>query len=259
MNIQSPQLKRFGFKTDAGEGARARLGVLVLESDQTLEPEFARLLDLPGVATYHARLANAMTVTPETLAQMAEELPKAAGLLPTYLGVDAIGYGCTSGATVIGEARVEEIVQAIHPGVKVTNPITAAKAALGALGVQRIGLLTPYTPDVTGAMQANFQAAGFEVSVVGSFYEESDAVVGKISQDSITSAAVELGQREDVDGVFISCTSLRASPIIEGIEATLGKPVTASNHALAWHLMRIAGVMDQVPGAGRLFQLGLSA
>ena len=38
----------------------------------------------------------------------------------------------------------------------------------------------------------------------------------------------------------------------------LGKPVTASNHALAWHMLRLSGIDDALPGRGRLFQTGLS-
>jgi maleate isomerase len=38
----------------------------------------------------------------------------------------------------------------------------------------------------------------------------------------------------------------------------LGKPVTASNHALAWHLLRLAGIRDEVAGLGRLFHTQLS-
>ena len=37
------------------------------------------------------------------------------------------------------------------------------------------------------------------------------------------------------------------------IEATLGKPVTSSNHAMAWHVLRLAGIGDPLPRWGRLF------
>ena len=43
--------------------------------------------------------------------------------------------------------------------------------------------------------------------------------------------------------------------VVEGIramEAKLGKPVTASNHAMAWHALRLAGYRDAVPGFGGL-------
>lgn len=259
MTQKAARIKRFDFTTDAGAGNRARIGLLVLESDQTMEWEFRALTDLPGVSVYHSRLANDVIVTPETLGRMEAELPIAANLLPGYMGLNAIGYGCTSASTIIGEERVAEIFEEAHPGVPSTNPLSAAKAALNALDVKRLGLLTPYSPEVTEAMQANFNAAGINVTVVGSFYEQSDLVVGKIDPQSILQAAISVGQPPDVDGVFISCTSLRAASIIEQAEQTLGKPVTASNHALAWHLLRLAGINDTVDNAGRLFRAPLRA
>ena len=72
--------------------------------------------------------------------------------------------------------------------------------------------------------------------------------------ESILRAAVSVGRSADVDGVFISCTNLRAAGIIVAAEQALDKPVTASNHALAWHLLRLAGITDTLAGAGRLFQ-----
>jgi maleate isomerase len=248
-------ISRLDFTTDAGAGARARIGLLVLESDQTMEWEMRLMTHLPGVSVYHARLANDVVVTPETLAKMEAELPVAAGLLPGYLGLSALGYGCTSGSTIIGEGRVSSILDSTHPGVPSSNPLTAAKAALHALGVRRLGLVTPYTPDVTQAMQRRFEAAGIQITTVGSFYEDSDEVVGRIDPQAILDAAVSVGKSDAVDGVFISCTSLRAAGIIEQAEAALDKPVTASNHALAWHLLRLAGIDDEVDGFGRLFKL----
>jgi len=223
-----------------------------------MEWEMRQMADLPGVAIYHARLANEAEVTPETLVQMELEVPKAAALLPEYLGLKAIGYGCTSGSTIIGEQRVSELIQMNNPTVPTSNPLTAAKAALKRLGIKRLGLVTPYRPDVTELMQARFEEAGIVIQSVGSFYQQDDRVVGRITSDAILEAALTIGQNDLVDGVFISCTSLRAAGIIEQAEAALGKPVTASNHALAWHLLRLAGIRDEVTGFGRLFHAQLS-
>jgi maleate isomerase len=33
--------------------------------------------------------------------------------------------------------------------------------------------------------------------------------------------------------------------------------VTSSNHAMAWHCLRLAGVRDPLPAAGKLFELQL--
>jgi maleate isomerase len=47
--------------------------------------------------------------------------------------------------------------------------------------------------------------------------------------------------------------------IVEEVEAKLGKPVTSSNHALAWHMLRLAGYSAPLKGRGRLFQEPLAA
>ena len=249
-----PEITRLGFSTDIGVGERARIGFLILESDQTMEWEMRQMTGLPGVASYHARLANDSEVTPKTLAKMVLELPKAAALLPNYLNLKVVGYGCTSGSTIIGEDRVSKIIQHYHPDIPNTNPLTAAKAALRVLGIKRLGLVTPYRPDVTKMMQDRFEEVGIVITAVGSFYEDNDEVVGRITPDAILQAAISVGTSNAVDGVFISCTSLRAAGIIEKAEVILGKPVTASNHALAWHLLRLAGILDKVDGFGQLFK-----
>ena len=246
-------VEKMHFETDAGIGHRARIGLLVLQTDQTLEAELRHFTALEGVALYHARLANDAVVTPETLARMAQELPRAAELISPSLGLTAIGYACTSGSTIIGEARVAQILTSIHPGVPSSNPLTAAKAAFTAFGISRIGLVTPYTPDVTLAMQANFVAAGIDVPVVGSFYEDNDMQVGKITEASILKATIAVGTDPRCEAVFISCTSLRTVWVIAQAEAALRKPVTASNHSLAWHLLRLSEVDDQRADVGQLF------
>jgi maleate isomerase len=62
-----------------------------------------------------------------------------------------------------------------------------------------------------------------------------------------------------VDAVFVSCTSLRVAEVAREIEDALGKPVTSSNHAMAWHSLRLARIEDRLPQWGRLFELQLAA
>ncbi len=253
--VSNPTVKRIPFTKDHGNGHRARLGLIVLESDQSIEDEFRLLTQVEGVSVYHSRIQNETIITPDSLSKMKEQLPIAAKLFPPYLNLKVIGYGCTSGSTIIGETIVADMIGKVHPNVPVTNPLTAAKVALRTLNINCIGLVTPYSPTVTKSMEINFKDAGFDVREVGSFFEEDDKIVGKIDQNSILDATIEIGENHLCDGVFISCTNLRASPIIEKAEAILNKPVTASNHALAWHMMRLAGINDDVTGLGKLFGL----
>ena len=135
--LSDKQIVELKHKTDTGLGERATLGVIVLSSDQTLEYEFRTLLDFKGVAFYHSRIPNEMEITKQTLAKMEANLPVAAALLPESFNFSAIGYGCTSGATIIGEDRVEKAIQRVHPETPCSNPLTACKAALRALGIKR--------------------------------------------------------------------------------------------------------------------------
>ena len=92
-----------------------------------------------------------------------------------------------------------------------------------------------------------------EIPVMGSFNQEDDNVVARIAPSSLAEAIVRLGSAKDCDAVFVSCTSLRVARIVEEVEARIGKPVTSSNHALAWHMLRLTGYAKPLPKRGRLF------
>src|SRR5215475_11717586 len=73
---------------DAGLGARLRIGLIELATDQTSEHEFRRLLQLPGFDFYVARIWNDATITPETLAAMVRDIEACAGLILPNLRLD---------------------------------------------------------------------------------------------------------------------------------------------------------------------------
>ncbi len=249
--------QHMAFEMDRGVYARAAIGLIVLASDQTVEYEFRRIFDLPGVAVFESRIYNDATITPETLKAMEGGMTEAARLILPGIPLDVVAYGCTSGAMLIGDDKVAALIHKVRPGVACTSPIKAAMAAFEAFGARRIALLTPYVDEINQTMREFIEARGVSVPVMGSFNEPDDNKVGRISPASIRAAALELGRSDLVDAVFIACTALRVVEIAAGIEAELGKPVTSSNHALAWHCLRLAGIDDPQPDLGRLFTLPL--
>jgi maleate isomerase len=251
-------LEHLPFDVDKGVGVRAALGLLVLESDQTIEDEFRAIWPTAGVALYGARLHNDAQITPETLKEMEGLIAPTTQLLPPAVDLSVVAFACTSGAMVIGEPRVAELIRTVRPRAAVTDPVTAAIAALRASKVRRVGLLTPYTSDINARMRASLIARGLDIPVMGSFNEADDDVVARITPRAILDAIVRLGRLPSCDGVFVSCTSLRVARIIEEAEGLIGKPVTSSNHALAWHMLRLAGIDDDIPGFGRLYRSKLA-
>lgn len=248
---------KLAFDTDGGIGTRATLGVIVLETDETLEPEFAKMMAIEGTALYHSRIPMVSEVTARTLARMESDLPAAAGLLPPSLGFDVIGYGCTSASTVIGSARVAAGIQAVFPDAQVTDPLAAIIAAGRALGAVRLGFITPYVPQVSQRMRVKLEESGFQISCLGSFEEGDDRVVARITETAICAAARRVAAEAPCDALVISCTNLRCLQVIPLLEKELNLPVISSNQALAWHMQRLAGIPDVQPGFGRLFSTGL--
>lgn len=249
--------QHMAFELDRGVAARAAIGLIVLASDQTIEYEFRQIFDMPGVAFYESRIYNDTNITPETLQAMEGGMTEAAGLILPGIPLDVVAYGCTSGAMTIGDDRVAALIHKVRPGVACTSPMKAALAAFEAFGARRIALLTPYLDEINQTMRGYIEGRGVAVPVMGSFNEPNDNKVGRIDPASIRAAALELGRSDRVDAVFVACTALRVVGIAAEIEAELGKPVTSSNHALAWHCLRLAGIDDPRPDLGRLFTLPL--
>jgi len=241
---------------DAGIAARAAIGLLVLATDQTMEHEFHHLIRLPGVAVYQARLFNDADITTATLLAMGERIAPATELILPSLHLDVVAFGCTSASMALGEAEVFRQIRRVRPDAACTTPVTAAFAAFRALGARRIGVLTPYSAEVNAGVRTYLDKRGATVAAFGTFNKQDDRDAARISPESIAEGIRTLARSTALDAVFVSCTSLRLSEIVADVEAEIEIPVTSSDHAMAWHCLRLAGVKDVVPRAGRLFELG---
>src|SRR5579872_5748718 len=242
---------------DGGIASRAAIGLLVLATDQTMEHEFRHLIRLPGVAVYGARLFNDADITPTTLRAMRERIAPATELILPDMHLDVVAFGCTSASMALGEDEVFRQIRRARPEVACTTPVTAAFAAFKALGARRIGVLTPYSPAVNAVVREDLEAHGAGVAAFATFDKRDDREAARISVASIAAAIGALVRSARLDAVFVSCTSLRLAESVAAIEAEVGIPVTSSDHALAWHCLRLAAVNDTVPNAGRLFGCGV--
>ncbi|MGB3179493.1 MAG: Asp/Glu racemase [Albidovulum sp.] len=240
------------FQTDEGMGTKAAMGLIVLPADETLENEMRAIMPQKGVSLYHARIAMPPEVNPETLAGMADALPAAVSMLP-QIPLDVIGYGCTSGATVIGPEGVRRAVRSVQPDAKVTDPVSATIAAARALGAKRLGFVTPYVESVSAAMRQLLLAEGFEIAGFGSFLEGDDRVVARITPEAVLAAIETVAAMSPCDAVFVSCTNLRVASIAEEAERRIGRPVISSNLALAWRMLDLAGLQSDTAPKIALF------
>ena len=232
-------MSRYPYTLDRDDPQKPPIGLIVLQTDETIEPDFKRYFADHPSPLYVSRIPSGQTVTHQSLSQMQTDLTAAADLLPKGLSFPVIGYGCTSASSVIGSERIEKLVQGACDVDTVTNPLRATVAACAARGLSRIALLSPYIEEVNEPLRAAFAQNGVDMSVFGSFGEAQEAKVVRISTASVVDAAVKLGADPLVEGVFLSCTNLRTYDAIPAIEQALGKPVLSSNQALAWHMRHL--------------------
>jgi len=228
--LSDVSIENIEFTTDDGIGSHARVGLVVLATDFTIEHEFRQIFNEEKTGLFTARILNEVSITPQTLSAM--------------------------------EARITDTVNLILPGgiresrpdAKCTTPATAAFAAFNAFGAKRIAVLTPYRSDVNQIVKNYIENAGFKVPVFGSFNEENDPTVARIDAKSISNAVDRLKTLGEFDAVFVSCTNVRLMDVVCDIEKNTGLPVTSSNHAMAWHTMRLAGDKRIMPQWGRLYK-----
>lgn len=251
-------IEQLPYTLNAGIGHAAKIGMLVLSSDYTIDYEFSQVFSDDAIATYQTRIENSPEITPQTLAAMENKIPAALKTILPGEALDVVAYGCTSATTVLGEQTIFDRIAEVQPTALATTPITAAFAAFNALNAKRIAVLTPYRRDVNTVLRQYIIDAGFEVPVFGSFNQELDPLVARIDNNSLESAIDILLEKASVDLVFVSCTSIRFLDQVRAIEARIGLPVTTSNHAMAWHCLRLAGGQQQLPQFGSLYQQSLT-
>ena len=246
--------KQMRYVLDDGVAGRVRIGLVALAGNQISEYEFRRMLRIDGVAFYTSRVKDSIHITPDTLRETQNYIAEAAALVLPGLPLDVIAFTCTSAAMVNGEDAIFAKIREVRPGIPCTTPITGALAAMAHLKLKRIALLTPYIQEINEMMRAYIEARGVAVPAMGSFNNGNDNEVARISQESVRAAVKELVDGTAVDGVFVSCGSLRIVDIAEALEAAIERPVFSSNTALAWHALRLAGYKQPIAGFGRLLR-----
>lgn len=238
-----------------GLGARVSAGIVGLATDRIGVWDFESFLrPLSGVAVFSTRIPMSPVATPKSLKALGKHIGKGAEMLVPGSRLDVVAFSCTSGTVAVGLDNVRKAIQAVRPGVHVTTPIEAGAKGLRRLGARRISLLTPYLPATADLIAGYFENHGFDVLSRSTFDLNGDPEMNRLSGPALVRAARAILDPR-AEALFLSCTGLRTSGVVQKIEDALGVPVVTSNQALAWDSLRVAGDTRKVSGEGRLFRL----
>jgi maleate isomerase len=235
---------------DRGRHYRAKIGFVLLATEQTVQDDVMKLRP-EGVGIHFARAAIPDSITNATLAAQADLLADCASTLLPDGSLDVVCYACTSGSIVIGEERVAAELKKGAPNARPTSLITGVIRALRAVAAERIVVATPYLDEINEREAAYLRRAEFDVLDIAGLNLEKDSDMVRVAPEYIVEFALSM-DRPDADAIFVSCGALRTLDVVAQIEQQASKPVIASNQAMIWDTLRLAGIGDRIDGHGEL-------
>ena len=220
-----------------------RIGLLLPSSNTTMEPEFYKMAP-DGISIHTARMML-HGVTPENLKAMAAYAVNAARLLSTA-AVDVMVYGCTSGSLIKGVTWESNLVKELQKatGIHAITTVRAVVEALNAVRATNVTVVTPYIDELNILEKTYLEAHGFRVATIKGLGLTDNQMIGKVTSDEIR-RLIDLAPGTNC--IFISCTNLPVTSMIQDLEVQYNVPVVTSNQASMWSAIRS---MNQGPVEG---------
>jgi maleate isomerase len=234
-----------------GWDAAVRIGVLAPHADVGPESELNAMAPA-GVVIHATRVFFGAMAPGGSMDPTIAHAPVRAFAEPPYVDdaaellaaapVNAIGFGFTSSAYLIGpegEAAMIARLQERTREIPVVATCLAAVNALKTLDVRRIALIDPPWFDVTlsQAGREYYETAGYEVVQSGPCDLPSDQ---KLIKPAALHEWVVANVPASAEAVVIGGNGFRAVGVIAALERDLGRPVLTANQVLFWACLKAA-------------------
>jgi maleate cis-trans isomerase len=245
-------------------GWRARIGLLIADSNTTMEPEFNRLA--PDGVSIHTARVRVGGITVEGLNKTDQEAAAAASLLAN-INAKVMAYACTAANMAAGADS--DLVQARLISEAAGCPTVTASAALvealDALKARRIAVATPYPDDLNASTSAFWKASGFDVvKIAGVDLGGARAPLLPLSSRPVSHVGLQnpstaynlarMAYQKGAEVLVLSGANLRTIEVIEALERDFGIPCVSSSTAVIWASLQATGVTDSIPGHGKLLR-----
>ena len=170
--------------------------------------------------------------------------------------VDVIAWNGTS-ASWLGFDRDERLCERITAatGVPACTSVLAFREILALTSVTRLGLVTPYAPDVQARIIDNWADAGIQCAAERHLDLADNFAFATVEDIEIARLVREVA-RDGCEAIAILCTNLRGALVAAGLEAELGLPVYDSVAVTLWKCLSLAVVETEAwRGFGSVFAL----
>jgi maleate isomerase len=167
-----------------------------------------------------------------------------------------IGWSGTS-AGWLGFQNDEQLCHLIQDklGIPATTSTLALNKVLKFAKVQRLGLVTPYTEDVSNAIINNYSGIGYPIT------KDRERHLGiteniKIAEvdELVLHEMVKNVVIEGADAVTTFCTNWNAAHLVDKWEKEFGVPIFDTVATVIWDMCRMTGIdMGSASHWGRMF------
>jgi len=228
---------------------RGRIGLIVPSSNTTMEMDYHRLRP-EGISIHTARIRFTGASSLEDLTTLLEDVDNTVSEL-LDCRPNVIVWGCTAASAAPRvDDEVSRIIEVDHK-VPCVMPLSAAVSAFRSLGVSRVSVAAPYTDEILAGVRKYLEAKGIRVvKISGLGLSDNHSIAAQTPQT--IRKLVRSADSSDAEGIFISCTNLRALDLIDELEKDLGKVVITSNQAGLWAALRKIGLDEHISGYGKL-------
>lgn len=234
------------------------IGMLTPSSNTVLEPYTAAMAWplFPEVSVHFSRFrVTKIALDEASNSQFSlEPILQAADLLADARP-DVIAWNGTS-ASWLGFDTDETLCAAItkRTGVRATSAILSLNHLLGAMGVRRLGLVTPYTQDVQQKIIANYAMLGIETVAERHSGRSDNFSFADVTEPEIAAMCRDVAGAGP-DAIAIVCTNMRGPLIAPQLERELGIPVLDSVAFTLWGCLEATGInMQPLHRFGRMFE-----
>lgn len=222
-------------------------GVLIPSTNRTVEIE-SRLLP----PTYQAHFARLKSSGGSFAPSRDEDIDYQSHLLGTAR-VELMILAQTS-ASLFADDYDEVVTKRMSIGAG-APAITSAQAvgrAVRALGARRIGIVSPYTDEVSQRAARYFERKHALHTVACEGFRATDAyAIGQLGPEHALEAFARI-DRPDIEVFVVPGGNFPTMASIAAWERQFKKPVVTTNQASFWAMLRAFNSPDRLPGFGRL-------
>lgn len=236
-----------------------RVGMLTPSSNTVLEPYTSAMFAPFGdeASAHFARFRVVeISMSDASQGQFTDAPILEAAMSLAEANVDLIAWNGTS-ASWLGLEKDRALCAKIEAatGIKATSTSLAYDRLFKGIGMETLGLVTPYLSEVQELIVAQYASQGITVTADARLEEKVNHAFATYSVDQIAQMIRDVALSKPA-AISILCTNFRGAPQAAALEAETGIPVLDSVSVTAAHCLREVGLDPaKVTSWGSVFQL----